>query len=227
MTTASTPSTKLATQPQARKIADQIGSMIEKAILGGQLPADDSQALIEQEKDLKVGSRVVELLKTIIAEIIKWVTIRCNYDAPNAIAQAIEDNQFGYKYLDLPADQIPLLGPPSRAGEAGSGEVDHEIGEVHLNQEGITTREVLRKINTSERNFCDPLTALRYAAERPDRQRQYPLAILFEDANGQLWDLILYEGDGGRRVVVRRGNLDDGWIAGCRFLVVRKPARNA
>lgn len=209
MTNASTPS--VVTERQARKLVDQLTPGMVEAIVEGNLPHDRFQQMVQQEKNLRIRSRFVQFLRDIAAEIVDMVAIHCNYGEENAIAKAIDDNHFDAKYLDLKPEQIPLV---------GKGEVDHEVGEVHLNQY-ITTREVIAKIDERGYKFADPLTALRYALKLPDRQRQYPLAVIFE-INGQLWCLVLLRDGSKRRVFVNRCNLDDYWDEDYRFLVVRK-----
>jgi septum formation topological specificity factor MinE len=211
MTNASTPSVAVVSEGQARKLADQLTPGLVEAIVEGNLPHDRFQLILQQEKNLKVRSRFVQFLRDILAEIIDMVAIHVNYSEENAIAKAIEDGHFNDKYLDLKPEEIPLI---------GSGEADHEVGELHLN-EYLTTRDVMVKVDEQGFKFADPLTALRYAVKLPERQRQYPLAILFEAA-GRLWFLILDRNADERGLIVYRCYLDRGWGGRYRFLVVRK-----
>lgn len=215
MTNASTPSAvATVSERQARKLVDQLTPGMVEAIVDSSLPRDRFQKIVEQERQLCVRSRFVQFLRDIAAEIIDMVAIHSDYTALNAIAKALDDNRFDTKYLELRPEQIPLM---------GSGEVDHEVGEVHLNQY-LTTREVMAKIDERGYKFADPLTALLYALKLPDRQRQHPLVILFEDSTGRICYLIL-GGDGlERNVHGNRDSLDDRrpWRWYYRFLVVRK-----
>ena len=209
-TNASTPSA-VVSEGQARKLADQLTPGLVEAIVEGNLPHDRFQQMIQQEKNLRVRTRFVQFLRDVLAEIIDMVAIHANYGEENAIAKAIEDGHFDNKYLDLKPEQIPLV---------GSGEADHEVGELHLNQY-LTTREVMVKVDEQGFKFADPLTALRYAVKLPERQRQYPLAILFE-VKVLLWCLVLFGGADKRALGVGRCGLGSCWSGDYRFLVVRK-----
>jgi hypothetical protein len=102
----------------------------------------------------------------------------------------------------------------------GEGEVNHEVGEVYLNEE-LTARDVIAKIDERGFNFTDPLTALNYALKLPARQTIYPLVVIFK-VNGQTWSLIL-DGGGSHRIAgVCRYDLDAYCSSRCRFLVVNK-----
>ena len=209
MTNASTPSVTVS-EGQARKLVDQLKPGLVEAIMVGKLPHDRFQFMLQQEKNLKIRSRFVQFLRDILAEIIEMVAIHSSYQ-PNAIAMAIDENHFDATCLNLAPEQIPLM---------GSGEVEHEVSALHLN-EYLTTREVMAKVDERDFKFADPLTTLLYALKLPDRQRQYPIITLFE-VNGQLWYLLL-EGDvGGRDLRVDRYDLDGRLNGRCRFLVVLK-----
>ncbi len=203
--------TSLVSEDQARKLVDQITLGMVEAIVGSSLPSDRLQKILEQEDHLHLRSRFVKFLHDIEAEIVDMVSIRTNYDAPNAIANAIEGNRFDEKYLALKPEQIPIV---------GSGEVDHEVGEVHFN-EHLINRDVIAMIDGRGYRFADPLTTLLYAIKLPDRQGQYPLAVIFE-IDGQQWFMILDRGGSGRCVDVVRSGLSVVWPGTYRFLVVRK-----
>src|SRR3989344_2772901 len=131
---------------------------------------------------------------------------------PGAIAQAIEANHFDSKYLDLSPDQIPLI---------GSGSVEHEVHEVHFDRVMFNRDLLLPDALGSGMQFADPLTALHYALKLPNRQRYYPLFVLFE-VGGQLWCLCLHGAASERWLRVDRLGLNGNWLPGCRFLAVRK-----
>ena len=214
MNTASTPST-VTSEGQARKLVDQLTPRLVAAVMDGRLPAEQFQQLIQQEKELKLGTRFVEWLLGMMAPyLLQWVVVRCDYGAQNAISEAMDAANFDDKYLDLSVDQIPLI---------GSGKVDHQVGELHFGKP-MKTNEVIAAVKDQTAGFATPLAALRYAAMLPDRQRQYPLAIIFE-VGGRLWHLTLFEGGGlryARSVHVRRYDLVSEWDERDRFLVVRK-----
>jgi hypothetical protein len=145
------------------------------------------------------------------ANLGNGVVISVDYAAENAIAKAIEDGRFN-KYVDIDVADIPL---------GGTGEGKHEVFELHLNRT-IYSRDLPDELDRNKVAFADPLTALGYAAKLPDRQRKYPLAILFTNNSGQLCYLILDEFDGGRSLSVDRESSSGNWGEGVRFLVVRK-----
>lgn len=210
MKNASTPSIATS-EGQARKLVDQLTPRLVEAVMDGRLPAEQFQQLIQQEKELKLGTRFVKWLLGMMALIVQWVVVRCNYGTQNAISEAINAANFDSKYLGLSADQIPLM---------GNGEVDHQVGELHFGKR-LNTSEVIAAVKDQTVGFATPLAALRYAAMLPDRQRQYPLAIIFE-LGGLLWDLILRENAGKRHLYVDRDYLGAEWFENVRFLVVRK-----
>ena len=206
---ASTPS--VMSEGQARNLVDQLTPRLVDAVMDGCLPAEQFQQLIQQEKELELGTRFVDWLLSMMALIVQWVVVRCNYSTQNAISEAINAADFDNKYLGLSADQIPLM---------GNGEVDHQVGELHLGKQ-LKTSEVIAAVENQTAGFATPLAALRYAAMLPNRQRQHPLVIIFE-VGGQLWFLVLDEVDGERDLDVHRDSLDGGWVESFRFLVVRK-----
>ena len=213
MKTASTPS-PVTSDGQARKLVDQLVPRLMEAIMDGRLPAEQFQQLIQSEKELKLGTRFVEWLISMMELIVGCVVVRCNYGAKNPISEALEAANFDFKYLGLSADYIPLI---------GKGKVNHWIGELCFGS-WLETKEIIATVKDQTAGFATPLAALRYAAMFPDRQRRYPLATIFEVV-GQLWSLSLDEDDDGeRRVEVSRVNLGDGWGESCRFLVICKPA---
>lgn len=140
-----------------------------------------------------------------------------NYE-PRAIAKAIEEAGFDSKYFGIPLADIPLV---------GSGQVIHEVREVHFDH-AMYNRDLAQVLKVRGGNlgfkggfrFADPLTGLRFACANRDRQRKYPLAILFTDSQGRLGDLYFNENSGEHRLVIDRLNPDDYWLAAVRFLAV-------
>lgn len=159
-----------------------------------------------------------ELLKRQFQDFAGIFSIPVNYDEPNAIAVAIEEAKFDSKYIGLALAEIPLV---------GSGQVVREVREVHFGCV-MYNRDLLVAIKArgQELGFkdgfglADPLTVLRLACANPDRQRKYPLAILFTDSNGRLCYLYLGGGVGRRSLSVDRNVPDSSWDAGVRFLAV-------
>lgn len=171
------------------------------------------QLILEQEKDLKVRTRVEQLLRDLDAEVMESEMISVDYDEANAIVTAFDANNFRSKWVDLDLATIQV---------AGSGKVDHQVFEWHPNRV-IYNREIWPNLKKAKPGykFADFLTALKYALKLSDRQLQYPLVILFEH-NGLLYCLILGRVDGRRLVGVLRDNLGGYWLEYCRFLLVRE-----
>jgi hypothetical protein len=138
--------------------------------------------------------------------------VSVNYDEADAINKAVKAGAFDNNWVDIDMNDIPV---------GGTGQAEHEVFELHLDRE-IYSRDLPDELDRNNVAFADPLTALRYAKELPDRQRKYPLAILFTNKKGQLCYLILLESDGKRNLVVNREDSVGDWREGCRFLVVRK-----
>lgn len=206
---ASTPSTiTKATDEQIGKLFDQIRHGIHNSGITG----ETFQKMLEQQRELRIRSRVVELLEQIATEIAKSFVIPVNYDEPNAIVQAAEAGKFDYKNTNVEFDDIPL---------GGTGEAENEVLELHLNRT-VYSHDLPAELDSRELEFADPLTALMYAVKLPDRQREYPLGILFNNKQGQLCYLALGEDLDGRGLSVRSEPPGGRWHTGYRFLVVRK-----
>lgn len=141
-----------------------------------------------------------------------------DYNEPEAIAKAIEVGKFDWKYVGLEPAEIPLI---------GTGQVIREVREVHFDRV-MYNRDLPNALKQRGQElgfkagfkFADPLTALRLACVNPDRQRKYPLAILFTDKNGRLWYLCLRGIVGGRHLHVYRDGPGRNWRGGVRFLAV-------
>ena len=140
-----------------------------------------------------------------------------DYDEPEAIAKAIEAGKLDWKYVGLDPAEILLI----------TGQVVQEVREVHFGRV-MYNRDLPEALKQrgQELGFkggfksADPLTALRFACANPDRQRKYPLAILFTDKNGRLWCLCLSEVGSKRDLGVFQSNPDDYWGDDVRFLAV-------
>lgn len=160
----------------------------------------------------------LELVKKRFQAFIGRFCLLVDYDLSNAIAKAIEEAGFDWKYLGLSPEDMPLV---------GTGQVEHEVHEVHFGKV-MYNRDLPNALKERGKalgfpngfKFADVLTAIRYACALPDQQRKYPLGILFTDAKGRLWCLYLHE-DGRERylLVYRRGPVSH-WDESVRFLVV-------
>jgi hypothetical protein len=146
----------------------------------------------------------------------KAVTITVNYSR-NAIDDAIAAANFDYYISHVDEDDLIPLG--------GTGRARHEVFEVHL-------WKAYNKLNLpeelDERNLAlvDPLTALRYAAKLPNRQRNCPLITIFSNKKGKLCHLTLSEKNNGggekRYLDVYPGFPDPGYLTMHRLLVEKK-----
>ncbi|MFH1583273.1 MAG: hypothetical protein ABIB72_03065 [Candidatus Falkowbacteria bacterium] len=159
----------------------------------------------------------VELLEKRFQDFTGIFHVPVNYDELEAIAKAIEEAKFGWKYVGLEPTEIPLV---------GTGRVIREVHEVHFGRV-MYNRDLPNALKERGEElgyqggfkFADPLTALRFVCANPDQQRKHPLAILF-DKNGQLWFLYLYEDSGERGLHVHRSHPAGYWREAVRFLAV-------
>ena len=118
----------------------------------------------------------------------------------------------------MPVSNIPLV---------GVGQVNQEVHEVHFG-ERMYNRDLPDplRIRGKEQGFklgfkfTDVLTALTFALKNKDKQREYPLAILFYDTSGQLCSLYLDGGSYGRDLSVDEDYPGSLWDENVRFLVV-------
>ena len=160
----------------------------------------------------------VKLLEKRFQDFTGIFCVPVNYDELEAIAKAIEENKFGWKYVGLDPAKIPLI---------GTDQVVREVHEVHFGRV-MYNRDLPNALKQRGEElgykggfkFADLLTALRFACANPDRQKKYPLAILFTDKNGQLWCLYLDEDSDGRNLNVNQSALAYYWLENVRFLVV-------
>lgn len=189
------------------------------------------QLLLEQEKGLRVRTRVEQLLCELNGEIMESATIFVDYDEPNAIVTAFEANNFESKLVELDLATIQV---------AGSGKVNHQVFEWDTGRIS-SNRDVWPKPKDRPSfKYADFLTALKYALKLPDRQMQHGLIIPFEH-DGKPCHLIIrrnyrYEGGHlypteGRFVRVEHGPLvenllcstsNDSLLWGNRLLLVRE-----
>lgn len=160
----------------------------------------------------------VELLENQFQDFIGIFRVPVDYGEPESIAGAIEAAKFDNKCIGLELADIPL---------SGSGQVVHEVREVHFGRI-MYNRDLPAALKEQGEKlgfktgfkFADPLTALRFVCANPDRQRQYPLAILFHDKCGRLCCLYFSEDAGGRYLGAYRDGPDFDWLDDVRFLVV-------
>ena len=198
---------------QIVKLQEMFGASLRKA----NPFSDEAGDLIENRWDeLKDELEVMSIaaINCVLERMRNTIVVEVDYDAPNAIATAISDGNFGGKYLGLKPDEIPLF---------GSGQATPEVKEVCLGRRALTS-EVLAHLDENGYKFADPLTALRYAIELPDRQCQNPMAIVFKVYN-QLWCLVLSDGSEGRHLGVHLDNhkhTGDEWGGYYGFLAVSK-----
>lgn len=209
----STPSEKGPNSGQIEKLCDKVRSAARKSKIDSKRFQD---ALAHPGTELE--DRFLRVLIQFANEVRGSVVLSINYDQPGAIAKAIEEAKFDWKYIGLSPENIPLV---------GTGQVEQEVREVHFGKI-MYNRDLPNALKERGKElgfangfkFADPLTILRYACALPDQQRKYPIAILFTDANGQLWCLYLY-GHGGRRSLdVNRSYPGDDWFEHVRFLAV-------
>lgn len=143
-------------------------------------------------------------------ELLSIHGVLVDYDEPEAIAKAVKKAKFDWKkFVGLSPEEIPLV---------GVGQVKRCVREVH-SDEIIYSRELpnaLKKFGEEfgikgGYKFADPLTALRVACDNPNRQRQQPLAILFNDKDGKVWVLCLFCFKGKRCLHIQLSGADDVW----------------
>jgi len=213
METALTPSPQdVVTKPQARKLAEHL----VRGIMKSGIPRRRFQVLLKQEKRLKLTSRLTQLVRTVLVEAIEYTNIRCNYDEDNAFDKAVKEAGFDNISSSLPNASVP---------PGGKGEINHQVGEMHLGEclaagQHFSIKETIDRVQGCDHLFVTPLAAIRYVIQLPDRQRQYPLGTLFE-ADRQLWYLILGEYKGKRRLTISDCySLEASLSDNLRFLVV-------
>jgi hypothetical protein len=160
-----------------------------------------------------------KLLEDLFQDFIGVFRVPVNCNEPNAIASAIEAGKFDGKYLGISVDEISLV---------GTGQIVHEVREVHFGRVVYNRdlpqalKERGKELGLDSLKFADPLTVLRFACANPNRQRKYPLTILFIDKQGQLCYLCLGGSGGERDLFVGQDDPGDCWCASVRFLAVRE-----
>lgn len=198
------------------KLQEMLGHRLDKSTVFQNTPTEEIHRFVTTVgPDWRDAS--AELLEKRFQDFTGIFRVSVNYDEPNAIAKAIEEAGFDSKYLGIPLEDIPLV---------GSGQVVREVREVPFGRV-MYNRDLPNALRERRQSlgfkggfgFSDPLTALRACANR-DRQRKYPLAILFTDSKGQLCYLYLGGVAGRRDLGVARSDPGDRWVAGVRFLAV-------
>ena len=199
------------------KLQEMFGHGIDKSTVFQNTPKEKVDQFVKE-----VGPRWmdlgVELLERQFQDYTGVFRVPVNYDEPNAIAKAIEEAGLDSKSLGIPLADIPLV---------GSGQAVREVREAHFGRV-MYNRDLPNALKDRGESlgfrggfgFNDPLTALRFACANRDRQRKYPLAILFTDSKGQLCYLYLRESAGERGLYVYRDYPGSRWNARVRFLVV-------
>lgn len=207
------------TSGQIGKLEEMVGHGIRKSgVFQNVLTADIDRFIKNVGPDLR--DAYVKMMERRFRNFVDYFDISVNYDEPEAIAKAIEAAKFDWKHVGLSPAKIPLI---------GSGQTIREVREVHL---GKTThnydlpnvfKEWGEELGFRDGfKFADPLTALCFARNLPDRQRKYPLVTPFVDNKGQAWYLYLYGDDGKRYLRVCRDSPNNFWGADIRFLVICK-----
>lgn len=210
MKTASTPSTKI-TDEQISKLFDQIRPGIHRAGITG----NKFQKMIQQEKSLKIRSRMVTLLLAIADEVMDSSMISVDYDQVNAIARAIKAGGFDSKsFRGVDLSEIPLC---------GTGKATYEVlelpwdGSIYINNSFL-------KLDSWDLVLADPLTALRYASKLPsDRRERKMLATRFK-VQGRVSFLTVCQFHGKRHLNLYPAPSRDYLGDGFSLIVVRKPA---
>ena len=204
------------TRGLAGKVQDMLGHGLVKSQVIQSVPTEKLDEFIKTS-GANLRDAWVQTMERMLEAFVGCFTVLVDYAAPNAIARAIEEANFDYKYADLDPDKIPLV---------GVGQAHRKVFEVHFGKT-MYNRDLPAALKARGQElgfklgfkFADPLTALRIACQVPDQQRKYTMAILFE-VKGELWFLILSEGADGRRLLVLRGSPDDYWRDDCRVLAV-------
>jgi len=204
-------------QGQIGKVQEMIGhGILKSTVFKNTLTAENDRFIKAAGPNWR--DACVELLEKRFQDFTGIFSFPVDYDEPEAIAKAIEVGKFDWKYVRLSPEEIPLI---------GTGQVMSEVREVHFDRV-MYNRDLPEALKQRGQElgfkggfkFADPLTALRLACANPDRQRKYPLAILFTDKNGQLWYLCLRGSSDKRSLRVGQSNPGDDWGEFVRFLAV-------
>lgn len=205
------------TRPLAGKVSEMLEPGLLKSPRFRQASTEEIDSFVKAQDPESLSDAIVAQLEARFEAFVGRVMVLVDYSKPDAIARAIEENNFDSKYLGLQASEIPLV---------GNGKVGREVHEVHFGKT-MYNRDLPATLKAHGISlgykkgfrFPDPLTTLLYALKLPDRQRQHPLAILFE-VNGRLFYLYLFEHARGRLLGVGRYGPDDLWFGPVRFLAV-------
>lgn len=211
---------------------DRLFTQLRLKILNSDISSESIQKVLDQEKLIKLQGRVIHLLEH-VAEIASVTAnssiIQINYDEPDAVAKAIEAGEFEDKSIkvrninDIPLDsqglvrkevlEFPLgcLIPEWRDGTYRGG--------LYLHNPHITAALEDRGLV-----WADPLTALTYAAQFPDRQRKAELCVVFRnnDEDKNLCYLFLDKSYEKRRLKIDYIHPHEFWFSEYHFLVARK-----
>ncbi len=201
------------------RFQDLLGHGLLKSALFGSVPPKRTQDFIaEVGPDLR--DAWVRMAEARLEDFLGVHRISVDYDQPDAIAKAVEANGFVGKnvFMGIPVEKIPIV---------GRGQMEHPVREIHFgkvmwnrNLPGALKARGVELGFKQGFKFADPLTSLWYALKLPERQRKYPLGILFYDTDGELCFLFLDVDDDGRSLYVNRINPDDSWLDDMRFLAV-------
>lgn len=201
---------------QISVLQDMLGHGLQKSAVFQDTSTEEVDRFIKTAGP-EVRDFWVELLEKRFQNFTGCFRIPVNYEL-NAIAQAIEAGKFDDKFVSVPLNEIPLV---------GTGQTIQLVREVHFNRE-MYNRDLPDALKDSGQQlgfkagfkFADPLTALRFAGINPDRQKKYPLGILFTSTEGQLCSLYLYGYASKRRLYVNQSDPVDLWRESVRFLAV-------
>lgn len=204
------------TRGQATKLVEMTEhGLLKSAVFAGVPTAQVDEFLKSVGPDIR--DAIVELSERRFQAFIGRFIVPVNYGAENAVQAAIDANNFGYKYVDTDASNIPL---------GGTGEAVEEVREVHFGKvmynRDLPEALKQRGIADGFKNgyvFANPLTTLTFALKNPDVQKDHPLGILFYIGK-QLYYLYLYFNDDKRKLYVNKNFPGNYWDDYVRFLVV-------
>lgn len=205
------------TRGQAEKLLDMaVHRLIKSSVFQG-VPTGQVDEFVKE-----VGPEMRDSYVTLVERRFQAFTgrycIPVNYDDPNAIAKAIDENSFSYKYVNVEPANIPL---------GGKGETVEQVHEVHFGKimynRDLPAALKARGIELGFPlgfKFANPLTSLRYAKKFPEKQLEQPRGILFYNTTALLCSLCLSGYDGERGLDVYRYHPGVRWDEDVRFLVV-------
>jgi len=203
-----------------RGLANKLVEMVEHGLLKSAVFAEVATAQIDEfvkTAGPELRDQFVKLVEKRFQSVIGCFRVAVNYALPNAIRQTVDDNNFDYKYVYVDLDQIPLN---------GTGEVVEQVHEVAFG-EVMYNRDLPAALKRKGQDagfengfkFANPLTALRYAKENPEKQIEAPRGILFYIGE-QLCYLYLDSDVSVRGLGVYKGYPGDDWGKSVVFLCV-------